>query len=421
MPSQNFLLAISHAVSGSVGTATSTAATYPLDLVNTRIKVQRQLARDGTIPPDETYDGPIDALKAVWRREGGLAGLYAGLGSDLAKSVADSFLFFLFYNWFRARRLARPGNARRRRMGVVEELAVGAVAGACARALTMPVANVVTRIQTAALVGGAAGEHRSAVAVLRELLRERGVAGLWAGYSAALVLTLNPSITFFLDQALRSSLASGEDRPDGGLVTFFVAAVSKAVATAATFPFQIAKARLQVSSPSRPSSPAPDAAMSQGLAGGGGGGGGGKDGKSGAVSVEEAARIAAAKAKYSLSNSLRSLARDNIFTTVSRITREEGVGALYDGLGGELLKAFFSHGITMLSKDAFHKVLVRLYFALIALSSLLKQRRKESGSHGTGEASGITGVVLSLPLAARGQIELLLFTLLGSSQRLIKT
>ncbi|KAI6357570.1 hypothetical protein MCOR25_007614 [Pyricularia grisea] len=411
MPSQNFLLAISHAVSGSVGTATSTAATYPLDLVNTRLKVQRQLARDGTIPPGETYDGPIDALKAVWRREGGLAGLYAGLGSDLAKSVADSFLFFLFYNWFRARRLARPGNARRRRMGVVEELAVGAVAGACSRALTMPVANVVTRIQTAALVGGgggAAGDDRSAPAVLRELLRERGVAGLWAGYSAALVLTLNPSITFFLDQALRSSLASGEDRPDGGLVTFFVAAVSKAVATAATFPFQIAKARLQVSSPSRPSSPAPDATVSEGLA-------------NGAVSVEEAARIAAAKAKYSLSNSIRSLARDNIFTTVSRITREEGVGALYDGLGGELLKAFFSHGITMLSKDAFHKVLVRLYFALLALSSLLKKRRKELGSHGAGDASGITGVVLSLPLAVRKQTELLLFTLVGSSQRLTKT
>lgn len=417
MPSETFLLAISHAVSGSIGTATSTAATYPLDLVNTRLKVQRQLARDGTIPPSETYDGPIDALKAVWRREGGLAGLYAGLGSDLAKSVADSFLFFLFYNWFRARRLARPGNARRRRMGVVEELAVGAVAGACARGLTMPVANVVTRIQTAALVGGGgAGDDRSALAVLRELLRERGVAGLWAGYSAALVLTLNPSITFFLDQALRSSLASGEDRPDGGLVTFFVAAVSKAVATAATFPFQIAKARLQVSSPSRPSSPAPHATMSEGLASGG------KDGKSGgAVSVEEAARIAAVKAKYSLSNSIRSLARDNIFTTVSRITREEGVGALYDGLGGELLKAFFSHGITMLSKDAFHKVLVRLYFALLALSSLLKQRRKELGTHGAGEASGIAGVVLSLPLSVRRQIELLLFTLLGNSQRLTKT
>ncbi|TLD23321.1 hypothetical protein PspLS_07440 [Pyricularia sp. CBS 133598] len=420
MPSETFLLAISHAVSGSVGTATSTAATYPLDLVNTRLKVQRQLARDGTIPPSETYDGPIDALKAVWRREGGLTGLYAGLSSDLAKSVADSFLFFLFYNWFRARRLARPGNARRRRMGVIEELAVGAVAGACARGLTMPVANVVTRIQTAALVGGggggATGDDRSALAVLRELLRERGVAGLWAGYSAALVLTLNPSVTFFLDQALRSSLASGEDRPDGGLVTFFVAAVSKAVATAATFPFQIAKARLQVSSPSRPSSPAPDATVSEGLASGG------KDGKGGgAVSVEEAARIAAAKAKYSFSNSIRSLARDNIFTTVSRITREEGVGALYDGLGGELLKAFFSHGITMLSKDAFHKVLVRLYFALIALSSLLKQRRKELGSHGAGEARGIAGVVLSLPLAVRRQIELLLFTLLGSGQRLTKT
>jgi len=38
---------------------------------------------------------------------------------------------------------------------------------------------------------------------------------------------------------------------------------------------------------------------------------------------------------------------------------------LYDGIGGELLKAFFNHGLTMLAKDIVHRFLVRMYLATI--------------------------------------------------------
>lgn len=43
-----------------------------------------------------------------------------------------------------------------------------------------------------------------------------------------------------------------------------------------------------------------------------------------------------------------------------------GAGALYDGMSGELLKGFFSHGTTMLSKDVIHRFIVQLYFAILA-------------------------------------------------------
>lgn len=96
MPADQFLPAIGHAISGATGTAISTTATYPLDLVNTRLKVQRQLRKDGTISPSEQYAGITDAVSRIYEREGGLKAFYAGLGSDIFKGVADSFLFFLF-------------------------------------------------------------------------------------------------------------------------------------------------------------------------------------------------------------------------------------------------------------------------------------------------------------------------------------
>lgn len=75
----------------------STLATYPLDLVNTRLKAQRQLRVDGTIREEDAYSGVLDAFATIYAREGGFSAFFAGLGSDLAKSAADSFLFFLFY------------------------------------------------------------------------------------------------------------------------------------------------------------------------------------------------------------------------------------------------------------------------------------------------------------------------------------
>jgi hypothetical protein len=339
MSSANLLPSLAHALSGSTGTALSTLATYPLDLVNTRLKVQRQLPT-----AQSHYTGIADAFCQIYAREGGLRAFFAGLRADVAKSVVDSFLFFLFYNYLRTKRL----HGRRQHLRAVEELGIAAVAGAAARLCTTPVGNVVTRRQTARLVPGEEGDaDRSFGEVLSEIRREKGVVGLWAGYSASLVLTLNPSVTFFLQQSLTRRVLKSErwdsEEGAGAGLTFVLAAVSKAVATAVTYPFQIARARVQVSGPGREE---------------------GEDEKGGyklsEKTEERAAKATARTAKQTAAGT------ETIFGTVARIRREEGVGALYDGLSGELLKAFFTHGITMVSKDAVHKLLFRLYFAILA-------------------------------------------------------
>ena len=374
MPTSNLLLSLADAVSGSAGTAISTAATYPLDLVGTRLKVQRQLRAQGSVADDEAYGGVSDALQAIPRREGGPSALFAGLGADAARSAADSFLFFLFYSWFRARRLrshgARKsgsgGGASSYLFGAVEELAIGAAAGACARLFTTPVSNVVARAQTENLVHGDTGREGSASSlsspssssppqrrglgeIFAEIRRQKGILGLWAGYSASLVLTMNPSITFFLQRTLEKNFTSrwGGDNFALPGVTFLLAAVSKAVATTITYPFQTAKARVQVSEPSPVESDEDPSRMHD---------------SDGGMEVP---------ARGIDSGKTESDEQETIFSTVKKIGQEEGPRALYDGLGGELLKAFFGHGITMVMKDLMHKLLFQLCFAILAM---LKRR-----------------------------------------------
>ncbi|KUI64694.1 Peroxisomal adenine nucleotide transporter 1 [Cytospora mali] len=401
MPADSFLPAIGHAVSGAAGTAISTTATYPLDLVNTRLKVQRQLRRDGTIPPSSSsspsseYHGTMDAFAKMHEQEGGLGAFYAGLGSDITKGVADSFLFFLFYAWLRSRATTTTGGTRR--LPAWEELAVGAAAGACARLFTTPIGNVVTRKQTASLTAPG-GRDLSVWEMLAEIRAERGLLGLWAGYSATLVLTLNPSITFYLQSVLKKALVDSGREGESGGATFLVAAVSKVVATAVTYPFQVAKAISQVS--------APEPSTSE------------EEEKHRLVAERDTGRSGSTTG--GLSRRLHTLAQGTIFATVIRMGRAEGVSALYDGLSGELLKAFLNHGTTMLSKEIVHKLIVRLYFFILAFirvspaaQALLRRRSSEN-------LRRLRNVKIAEKLA-RIKDGTLIFNVLERTQRLIVT
>jgi hypothetical protein len=367
--SSSILPALHHALSGASGTLLSTCATYPLSLVTSRLQVQRQLAREGKLSADDAYRGIADALSRIWSDEGGARALYTGLGADAAKSVLDSFLFFLFYEWFRARRTAvaqrRQGGKSKGRLGVLEELAVGMAAGACSRAFTTPISNVVTRKQTAALVkshedGDGDNGSNSIWAVIQAIRDEKGILGLWSGYSASLVLTLNPSITFYLQDLLKKVLlneASWED--PGPQSTFLLAALSKAIASSITYPFQTAKARLQVSARSPGST---EASVESGKVS--------KVDENKSVDEQVEAKLKAVRA-------LQNVAKRSIFGTIAHIIQTEGVASLYAGIQGEILKGFFNHGTTMLAKSVVHKLLFKLYLVVVGLMAEMKARKQE--------------------------------------------
>ena len=348
-------------------------------MIVTRRQIQRQLHKKSSSVQEGEYRSIVDAASKIYANEGGLAGLYTGVLQDTTKTVADSFLFFLAYNFLRQSRLRSQTNSAKH-LPVLDELSVGFLSGAFAKLLTTPISNIVTRMQTSSMLSahnntGKSPQVSATVASIAAQIRsEKGLLGFWSGYSACLVLTLNPSLTFFLFETLKRALLPREQRADPSpQATFLLAAISKAIASTITYPFSLAKTRAQVSSN------VVDHNYDEV-----------KD------TVERASNGTTDGTRPG-----RAAARRTVFSTIIHIAQTEGISALYEGLGGEVMKGFFSHGITMLVKDVVHTFIIRLYFAILKMlkrspsPQQLVQTTKDQASQSLGSLkSGINATQL---------------------------
>lgn len=349
------LPALGHAVAGGAATAITKLLLYPLDLVTARMQVQRQLSGPKEAPSaardaDAEYTSLVDAARKIYADEGGLRAFYTGCAPDVVKGLADSFLFFLAYTVLRQYELKRHGD----RLPVSRELGVGVLAGALSKLVTTPLQTVITRQQTAALVSArdptsttSPGESDKLTIkdIALQIRSERGLQGFWAGYSASLILTLNPAITFAVDNALQSLLPKSRRENPGAYLKFLIAASSKAIATSITYPVSLAKSRAQVSGPTK-------IAEAEGTE---------KD--------EGHATARRSKMTNQLKKAFRLLsAQYAIVLSLRKIYQSEGVGGLYSGLEAEVLKGFLSHGLTMTMKDRVHVGVIQLYYILLKLT-----------------------------------------------------
>jgi len=345
--------ALGDALSGSLGSAVSNALLYPVDLIITRLQIQRQLRKDQSLPGQDEYKGFLDAVQKIYHNEGGIPGLYTGLLQDSGKTIADAFFFFLIYSFLRDRRVARHSKlngGKKSSLPALEELGVGFIAGSLTKLATTPIANIVTRKQAAAMMQ-AQGQNESykspsTRSIVQSILDDKGPLGFWSGYSASLVLTLNPSITFFLFETLkRLTLPRAQRQNPPPSLTFLLSAISKATASSITYPFSLAKARLQAG------------------------------GTSSQNEESDEKEVVDADFKY---KETRKAARTTIFSSVLSIAQTEGVSALYEGLHVEVVRAFFSHGMTMLVKQGIQHLLVRTYYLLSIILGRYKRRRNAS-------------------------------------------
>ncbi|KAJ5899638.1 Mitochondrial substrate/solute carrier [Penicillium taxi] len=326
---------LGNAVAGAVGSAISNVAIYPLSVIVARLQTQKTAEGSKGKPDEEEYTDLVDAARKIHADEG-FAGFYPGLTQDTCKAIADSFLFFLAYSIVRQRRIvARIGAARAAKskniiLPILDELVIGVVAGAFSKLFTTPLSNIVTRKQTGARKDPTY-KNLSTREIASRICAEKGLRGLWSGYSASLVLTLNPSITFFLNEVLKRAFIP---RSKGGkasiALTFLLAAMSKAAASSMTYPFSLAKTRAQAMSGSMPPT-------NKG------------------------------KGRPSTLNTIKTTLTPKILSAVLAIHREEGTAGLYTGLSGEVLKSFFSHGFTMLAKDAVYASIVKMYYLLLVI------------------------------------------------------
>jgi hypothetical protein len=356
IPSPALLEALGHALSGAAGAAISNVATYPLDLIITRLQIQRQLQNakedgdaevgEGEESGDEYYRGFVDAVRKITRKDG-YKGLWRGVDSDTVKTMLDVGGFFLVYTFLRQRLSKRREGGR---LGAVEELAVGWVSGAMVKAVVMPCSVVVAKAQTRGMGGGGnSKEAGGMMEIARGIYEEKGLKGLWAGYQAAMILTLNPSLTFALHAVLSRSLPRKLREKPGAVTTFLLSATSKAIASATMYPFSLAKTRLMV--------------------------GGKKEEKYEKEAEQEVDEKVGGDSEAKKVE--KEVLKETLLSTLLAIVEHEGYSGLYEGLELEVCKGFLSHGITMVAKQIVQRFVIKLWYLFSVV--MKRYRRKLDG------------------------------------------
>ncbi|KAM9770096.1 mitochondrial adenyl nucleotide antiporter SLC25A23 isoform 2-T2 [Menidia menidia] len=166
-------------VAGSLAGATAQTAIYPLEVLKTRL----------TLRKTGQFSGIADCAKQILRREG-VAAFYKGYVPNLLSIVPYAGIDLAVYEtlklaWLnRNRGLADPG--------VTVLVGCGAVSSTCGQLASYPLALIRTRMQAQDSVRG--DPKISMLSLLRNIVIQEGVAGLYRGISPNL-LKIVPAVS----------------------------------------------------------------------------------------------------------------------------------------------------------------------------------------------------------------------------------
>lgn len=178
---------------GALAGIASVAATYPLDIVRTRLSIQTASIGRGGGPlatSREKPPGMWTVMRDMYRNEGGFRALYRGIIPTTMGVAPYVGLNFAVYESMR--RVVTPDGEEN--PSAFGKLAAGAVSGAVAQTCTYPFDVLRRRFQVVSFGAGQLGfQYDSVWGAIRDIVRREGVAGLYKGLSANL-LKVAPSM-----------------------------------------------------------------------------------------------------------------------------------------------------------------------------------------------------------------------------------
>ncbi|KAF9437795.1 hypothetical protein BGZ76_011114 [Entomortierella beljakovae] len=299
------------------------------------------------------YTSVLDAIRKTYASEGFLA-LYSGLESDTMATLLSNFVYFYIYM---ALRQYKERNRKSGKLSTFQELFLGAEAGIISRLFTNPIHVVTTRQQvlgkqqvdtttTSASEKGADFKPQqqakvSARSIVNSTYSQDGILGFWAGYAPTVILSINPSITYFLFETFKSTIIDRQTKAVAGSTSksvlaaaasltsvqiFFISAFSKAIASFLTYPLILSKTKLQAKTKD--------------------------DDKEGSSGQEGEAAAGGKKGFNGISD---------VFKTV---IKDKGIPGLYIGCQGQVIKGFFSFGLMYMIKDRVVAWMLTIFLAI---------------------------------------------------------
>jgi solute carrier family 25, member 39/40 len=231
------------------------------------------VAPAGGIPADcaveetqrRTFNSTFDGLKKIARNEGPLT-LWRGLSPTLVMAIPANVIYFTGYDWLR---YSPVSPIRKVTSDAYAPLVAGSVARVAAAIAVSPVEMFRTRMQATA--GGTSGVFRETLTGLHRMTQTQGYSSLWRG----LTLTMWRDVPFsgiywWGYEAVRNAMTDARESAKGKTLdpsrsatsgryaqmnenqtttfidSFTAGAVSGAVASLVTTPFDVGKTRQQV-------------------------------------------------------------------------------------------------------------------------------------------------------------------------------
>ncbi|KAF9415137.1 hypothetical protein BGZ94_000176 [Podila epigama] len=160
---------------GALAGLTSVAFTYPLDIVRTRLSIQSAQVAN-TKEAQAALPGIWKTMVLIYSKEGGIVGLYRGLGPTLTGVAPYVALNFQAYEVLR-KRLTPPGEVA---PTVAMKLVCGALAGSFAQTVTYPLDVLRRRMQVTGM-DAVSYKYSSTWDGVKKIIAQEGVRGLYKG------------------------------------------------------------------------------------------------------------------------------------------------------------------------------------------------------------------------------------------------
>ncbi|XP_076763486.1 solute carrier family 25 member 32 [Xylocopa sonorina] len=232
-----------HFVAGISGGVVSTLMLHPLDLIKTRFAVS-----DGHSRVGPQYNGLKSAVMQIVKTEG-VGGLYRGVTPNVLGSGGAWGCYFFFYNNIKT--WIQGGNSKMP-LGPSMHMVAAAHAGILTLVITNPLWVVKTRLCLQYMDDKHLPEtlrYNGMADAIKKIYRTEGFRGLYRGFVPGMFGVSHGAIQFMVYEELKNwynnYLHVPIDTKLSTLEYIFFAAVSKLIAAASTYPYQVVRARLQ--------------------------------------------------------------------------------------------------------------------------------------------------------------------------------
>ncbi|KAJ6957188.1 hypothetical protein D5086_031563 [Populus alba] len=183
-------------IAGACAGVSSTLCMYPLELVKTRLTIQR-----------DVYNGIVHAFLKILHEEGP-GELYRGLAPSLIGVIPYAATNYFAYDTLRK---AYRKYFKQEKIGNIETLLIGSAAGAISSSATFPLEVARKHMQVGALSGRQV--YKNVIHALACILEQEGIQGLYKGLGpSCMKLVPAAGISFMCYEACKRILVEDDEK-----------------------------------------------------------------------------------------------------------------------------------------------------------------------------------------------------------------